>query len=903
MARRRFVLVLVAVAVLAVALVSIVRTIRASFHLDFAVSWIESGIRVDSVPEGSSAWTAGLAAGDTIVRIDGRPVATFSDPVTALATGHRRDLTVRHPDGTIVARTLVPPPPEIDLVYLSRSLVSLLGLAIAIVTAFRTSRREAPTFVLLAAAALILAAVPHRTAAAGAWLGFLHRFAGASLPYLLLRFFWIFPDQRRFPRSIDALGTGLALFSGLTALHPAGATVWPRLAAVLRGLFVLSLAAGAVIQTHRWRRSIRDAALRRQIEWASLGMVVGLAPYAGLVLLPRLLSIEVPAYSWLAVLPIVAIPLGFRAALEEYRLWDLEPITRDALTGASMLVIAGLTFAAVNRVLHVYERELASLRNLVAFATGVLLVALLLPIRRRVERFLNRWLYHGRPAPRWLLTHSSRDLARTTDAEEILHRLVTTLEDGLEVEAITAYLRDGGAGFQLVETDVEEAPLELPPSVLGVPFPAPEEAPLAEAGHERRVPLERGGMVHGLLYLGRRRGIFPLGREGREVVETFAAQAALGLESARLLHDLRRQADEYRVLHANTQRIIESSAAGILVCDARGTVLSANARAAELLEAPARELSGLPLGSLVSLPGEWRELLPVRAAGIETVTTATATPRHVLLTVSVLELESGQFNGRVAVLQDVTELHDLQERLREQERLAALGRLASGLAHEINTPLTGIASYAQLLAAATPGDDPRAEMIRKLERQAFRVSRMVGNLLALARGGSEGAAPVDVTAAADRAAREMLETLETDVRLEVELPGGPVTVLARPGAVELAVGNLVRNAVEASPPGGTVRLRVTEEDGSAVVVVEDRGPGIPESIRERVFEPFFTTRSERGGTGLGLAITRDIIEQLGGEITLEPGREVGTRVRLTIPSWNGQPPSSSSTTNPSSTTF
>ena len=891
-----------AAAVLAVAVVSIVRTIRASFRLDFAVSWIESGVRVDSVPEGSSGWAAGLAAGDTIVRIGDRPVAAFPDPIAALAMGHRRELTVRRPDGTVETRTLVPPPPEIDLVYLSRSLVSLLGLFIAILTAFRTDRREAPTFVLLAAAALVVAAVPHRTAAAGAWLGFLHRFAGASLPYLLLRFFWIFPDERRFPRSVDAAGTGLALVSGLTALHPAGAAVWPRLAVVLRGLFVLSLAAAAAIQIHRWRRSIRDAALRRQIEWASLGMVVGLAPYAGLVLLARLLSIEVPAYAWLAVLPMVAIPLGFRAALEEYRLWDLEPITRDALTGASMLVIAGLTFAAVNRVLHVYERELGSLRNLVAFATGVLLVALLLPMRRRVERFLNRWLYHGRPAPRWLLTHSTRDLARTTDAEEILHRLATTLQDGLEVEAVTAYLREGSAAFHLVETDTEGVPPSLPAAVLRSPFPAPEETPLAETGHDLRIPLERGGMVHGVLYLGRRRGIFPLGREGREVVETFAAQAALGLESARLLRDLRRQAEEYRVLHANTQRIIESSAAGILVCDARGTVLSANARASELLELPARELSGRPLGSLVSLPGEWREQLPVRAAGIETVTTATGTPRHVLLTVSVLELESGQFNGRVAVLQDVTELHDLQARLREQERLAALGRLASGLAHEINTPLTGIASYAQLLASLTPDGDPRAEMIRKLERQAFRVSRMVGNLLALARGGGESAAPVDLGETAERAAREMLETLETGVRLEVARPGAPLTVLARPGAIELAVGNLVRNAVEASPPDAAIRLRIAAEDDAAVVEVEDSGPGIPETLRERVFEPFFTTRSERGGTGLGLAITRDIIEQLGGEITLESGRGGGTRVRLTIPTWTGQPPSSSSTTNPSSTT-
>ncbi len=902
MKQARWITTMVAAAVLAVALVSIVQTVRGFYRLDFAVSWLESGVRIESVPEGSSAWRSGLFAGDTIVRIDGEPVTRLADPVRALAMGRRHEVAVIHPDGRMETTLLRPPPPEVDAVYLTRSVVALLALGIALLTAFRTTRREAPTFVLLAAAALILAAVPHRTAATAPVLAFLHRGAGAAVSYLLPRFFTVFPEQRRFPPAADAAGIGLCLFSGSTAVVPSAHRLWPSLGGVLRGMFVLSLVLSGLIQARRWRRSVRVAHLRRQIEWASLGMVVGLLPYGGLVLLPRALSIEVPAFGWLAVLPMALIPLGFSAALREYRLWDLEPITRDALTGALMAVTVGLTFAAVNRVLELYGHRLESLRNLVAFATGILLVALLLPLRRRVERFLNRWLYHGRPAPRWLLTHSARDLARTTDAEEILNRLVSTLQEGLEVEAASAYLRDGGGGFSLVESNVEGLPRELPPSVLAHPFPGPEEVPLGDTGHDRRVPLERGGLVHGLLYLGRRRGVFPLGREGREVVETFAAQAALGLESARLLRDLRKRAEEYRVLHANTQRIIESSAAGILVCDATGVVLSANARAGELLELDQRALSGRRLGTLVTLPEDWDRQLPIRAVGVETTTTATASVRHVLLTVSVLELESGRFNGRVVVLQDVTELHALQDRLREQERLAALGRLASGLAHEINTPLTGIASYAQMLASMTPGDDPRAELVRKLEQQSFRVSRMVANLLALARRSAEGGSRVDLAHTAEHAAREMLDTLEAANPLEVERPPGPVPVRARPGAIELTVGNLVRNAVEASPPGAPIRLTVGIRGERAELCVEDRGAGIPEELRERVFEPFFTTRSDRGGTGLGLAITRDIIRQLGGEIVLEPGSHGGTRVRVHMPLWNEAPPSSSSTTSRSSTT-
>ncbi len=875
---------------------------RGFYRLDFAVSWLESGVRVDSVPEGSTGWTNGLAAVDTIVQIDGRPVAEIRDPVQSLAIGRRHSLRLIRQDGSSLSLPFEPPPPTLDPVYLARSLVALLGLGFAVFTGFRTRRTEASTFVWLAAAGLILAAVPHRTAATTATLGFLHRAAGAGVSYLLIRFFIIFPEQRRFPPIADAAGVFLSLASGLTAIVPAASQVWPRLATVLRGFFVVSLFVSIGIQVRSWKRSVRVAVQRRQIEWTSLGLVVGLLPYAGLVMLPRLLSIEVPAYSWLAVLPMAFVPLAFSAALGEHRLWDLEPITRDALTGGLMVVTVGLAFAGVNAVLLAYGHRLESLRNLVAFATGIALVGLLLPLRRKVERFLNRWLYHGRPAPRWLLTHSARDLARTTDAEEILHRLVSTLQEGLEVDAASVYLRDTGGIFHVIESSMDDPPDELPTSVLANSFPAREEQPLRDSGHDRRVLLERGELVHGLLYLGRRRGVFPLGREGREVVETFAAQAGLGLESARLLRDLRRRAEEYRVLHANTQRIIESSAAGILVCDTKGIVLSANTRASELLELGQRALSGRPLSGLVTLPEDWGEMLPVRAAGLETSTKETPTKRHVLLTVSVLELESGQFNGRVVVLQDVTELNMLQERLREQERLAALGRLSSGLAHEINTPLTGIASYAQMLASMTPGEDPRSDLVRKLEQQSFRVSRMVSNLLSLARNSSEDGSAVDLGKAGETAAREMLETLEAENPLELDRPTKPVLVRARLGAVELAVGNLIRNAVQASPPTAPIRLVISRSQEHAELSVEDRGVGIPEDLREQVFKPFFTTRSNSGGTGLGLAITRDIIRQLGGEIVLETGPGGGTRVRIRMPLWNEPPQSSSSTTSRSSTT-
>jgi PAS domain S-box-containing protein len=542
-------------------------------------------------------------------------------------------------------------------------------------------------------------------------------------------------------------------------------------------------------------------------------------------------------------------------------------------------------------VLLSYGSGLGPLRNLFAFATGVILVVLLQPVRLQVQRFLDQWLHHGRPPPRSLLTDSTHDMVSATDSRELLGRLSEVLHEGLEFETVATYLRADTASFVRVTGAGDDLPERLPVEVLDDEFPSAREEALRGAGYAVRMKLERAATVHGLLYLGLRRGLYPLGTEGREVVRAFAAQAALALESARRLDELRRQAEEYRILHANTQRIIESSAAAILVCDAAGRILSANSKAAAIFDLETQALVGETLDGLLEVPSSWKPQLPMHAVNAEADTLARPT-RRVIMAVSVLELDSGSFNGRVVVLQDVTEFRDLQDRLREQERLASLGRLASGLAHEINTPLTGIASFAQMLGEMTSDTDPRAQLVSKLVDQSFRVSRIVANLREAVRGGREAHTVFDLAQVAERAAHDAARSLGAGDRLSVTRAAGPVMVSAAQGPVELAVSNLVRNAIEASPPEGRVAVEVAGSGEWAEVRVLDRGSGLPEELGDKVFEPFVTTKTERGGTGLGLAITRDMITQLGGEVTLASVPEGGTRATIKLRRWEAPAQSS-----------
>jgi len=164
------------------------------------------------------------------------------------------------------------------------------------------------------------------------------------------------------------------------------------------------------------------------------------------------------------------------------------------------------------------------------------------------------------------------------------------------------------------------------------------------------------------------------------------------------------------------------------------------------------------------------------------------------------------------------------------------------------------------------------------------VSRIVANLREAIRGGRDEATVLDLAAVACGAALEAARSFGAADRLEIENDGRVMAVGAS-GPVELAVSNMVRNAIEASDPGARIRLTVSGDEMWAEIRVEDSGPGVAEENLERVFEPFFSTKTDRGGTGMGLAITRDMIANLGGEVSLENLPSGGARATVRLRRW------------------
>jgi two-component system NtrC family sensor kinase len=257
--------------------------------------------------------------------------------------------------------------------------------------------------------------------------------------------------------------------------------------------------------------------------------------------------------------------------------------------------------------------------------------------------------------------------------------------------------------------------------------------------------------------------------------------------------------------------------------------------------------------------------------------------------VSVAPLQAGgEDSRRVLLVQDISERVAMETALQEKDRLASLGMLAAGVAHEVNTPITGISSYAQMLLRDTAATDPRHALLKKVEKQTFRAARIVNNLLELARDRPRERARLAMAPLVDDCLDLLTERIrEQGVTLRWQPPADSdeIFVEGNDGELQQVLTNLVLNAIEAmaGQTDGVLTVSLSASQRWVWLSVEDDGPGIDSAKLEKLFEPFFSTKQEIGGTGLGLALSYNIVQRHEGDLRVSSHPGEGSKFVVELP--------------------
>jgi PAS domain S-box-containing protein len=362
----------------------------------------------------------------------------------------------------------------------------------------------------------------------------------------------------------------------------------------------------------------------------------------------------------------------------------------------------------------------------------------------------------------------------------------------------------------------------------------------------------------------------------------------------------RRQLEQVEQSEGRLAEILRAAHEGIVTLDSTRRVTTLNPAAEIVLHLPAARAVGEPFDRF--LQGDQREALwqdlasgtrrseahPPTALRREVIgLRADGEPFPMELAVSSLGEPAGR--GFVIVLRDLTEplkAQEERERLQQQvaqsARLEAVGRMVSGVAHELNNPLTAIIAFSQDLLLETRSEADR-EALTVIAEQANRCRVIVGDLLIFARSRREERRRVAPAELLQRVVRVFeRDIVRSGVRLEVDIaPRLPSTDLD-PVGIEQVLINLLTNAFQATPAGGRVTMRARARGDRLELVVEDTGTGIPVEMLPRVFEPFFTTKDPGRGTGLGLSVSHTIVTQHGGSLEVENRRETASGARFIV---------------------
>jgi PAS domain S-box-containing protein len=915
---------------------------QSKFHLpDDGITWVdqpaeEPGAEGRLLPTAalvvpsSAGDKAGIRAGDVLVSINGLQINSSLEATAVLArlgAWSKAEYRILHRGVAVSPTVYIAEAAHSSILYYMYA-VGAVFLSIGLFVYFRRgSAPRAVHFFLLCLASFILATFHYS--------GKLNNFdkviyygnvvAGYLAPTLFLHFCLVFPEPRAWIRRRGMAALVYLPAAALIAVQIGFAAGWLRTAAPLiqvrwlldRAWLVflgVTYLAGA-LSLALAKRQADDPIVRRQLTWLRNGVVAGILPFTLLYVIPYSVGIVPNHIMSLAVLTLALMPLTWAYAILRYRLMDVDVIFQEGY----VYTLATLCVLAIFYGLILSVSRAGDLSGTAMVAMILIAAFVFQPIRVWIQEHLDRnYFYKDRYDYRRTLIEFGRELGSTTDLNAMFESVADRLIRTLGVRHIAFFVWDEAEGrFRLeLASNRRGRQTEDVPYGLDLTFLSPSPSKpylffertrnlLDVVSHEWPVPVRRsiaeleltyylpcGARGRTIAYLGVSRtdtGDF-LSSEDVELLVTLSGYVGIAVDNALLYRSLARKADEYERLKEYSENIVESINVGIVAADLDDRVESWNSRIEHLTGVTREDAMGKTLGEILP-PDLCDQIHELRVESkvhsiYKYVLRRNGSPSDSTLNVAVAPLVSrdGERIGRLIIFDDVTDRAELERRLVQADKLSSIGLLAAGVAHEVNTPLAVISTYAQMLAKQISGDATKAPLLEKITRQTFRASEIVNSLLNFSRTSRTELTQVDLNKIV-RETHMLVEHqfskvgVEVDLSLDSNLP----RIKGDPGKLQQVLLNLFLNARDAMESGGRLRINSFSQEGTVRISVEDTGSGISPENLPRIFDPFFTTKGARRGTGLGLSVSYGIVQEHNGDIEVESQAGKGTRFLLIFP--------------------
>ncbi|MGA2904933.1 MAG: histidine kinase dimerization/phospho-acceptor domain-containing protein, partial [Candidatus Korobacteraceae bacterium] len=503
-------------------------------------------------------------------------------------------------------------------------------------------------------------------------------------------------------------------------------------------------------------RDAQSAILRQQMKWVTRGTILSVAPFTIFYIIPYLFGVLPGLGMKVSVLSLVFLPLTFGYAIFRYRLMDVDLIFKRgmAYTIAAGAITAAY-FAAVGVASVMFHQNFPNVGP-IGLVVAIAVTALLFdPFKNWVQESLDKFFYRKRYDYRKTLIEFGRDLNSETDLDTMLTSIVDRLSRTLLVDRLAIFLADAeqpeqfylAKSYGIANTSglsFDFLHVERPEWQAGHLFfdntnQAVRESPSAREAIRRLelnyyIPCTVMGRMIAVLGLGKTvEGDF-LSSEDVQLLETLAGYIGIAVQNARLYKSLEEKAGQYERLKEFSENIVESISVGVMAVDLEDRIESWNSQMEVMFALPRREALSRSLTAVLP-PTFLEEYYRVRPTqGIHNLykfrlRTAGGETRVTNIAIAPLVSKSFSVIGRLIIVDDITERIELESQLSQAEKLSSIGLLAAGVAHEVNTPLAVISSYAQMLAKQVHGDDKQSVLLDKITRQTFRASEIVNSLL------------------------------------------------------------------------------------------------------------------------------------------------------------------------------